>query len=216
VTKLDEDRETTREAEGSTPAASTIVTTGYAPESDVVPARCPPAPKWIYFIQCHDELGAVKIGYARDPETRLHNLQMGCPYLLTIIAKCVVADAPMVERALHRRFAGSALRGEWFVCTPEIIETAERVSRYQIEAFSAYLAETKMPSIPVEITGDINVCPIDPTLSDAAAALLKQLRAKKRADYNARARRAAAMTSQQPKPSRVGEFTWRGKLRKPR
>jgi hypothetical protein len=64
----------------------------------------------VYFALCGN---LVKIGFARDVGKRLVELQCGNPKPITIVA--VIPDVlPSVERHLHREFAESRVRGEWF------------------------------------------------------------------------------------------------------
>jgi hypothetical protein len=75
---------------------------------------------FVYFIRCPSN-GMIKIGWtADDPERRLRALSTGSPEeferLGTIPGSC--AD----EAALHRLFADSRVRGEWFRPNREIIE----------------------------------------------------------------------------------------------
>lgn len=93
-------------------------------------------PSRIYFIQCQAPTGPIKIGHARDVERRRSNLQMGCPYQLTILASYPVHDAPAAEMRLQEVWHHLHLRGEWYRSDPDLlaaiasIETdAERVAR---------------------------------------------------------------------------------------
>lgn len=65
----------------------------------------------VYFIQS-GENGAVKIGYAVDPERRLKLLQIGTPASLRII-RTIEGDR-LTESAAHKRFAEHRITGEWF------------------------------------------------------------------------------------------------------
>jgi hypothetical protein len=66
----------------------------------------------VYFIG--EQLGgdSIKIGWSRDPVTRLQQLQVGNPQPLKIIG-CVAATR-LIEPALHQLFALSTVSGEWF------------------------------------------------------------------------------------------------------
>lgn len=66
---------------------------------------------YIYFIQglCG---GAIKIGYSKNPEKRLAELQTGYPDTLTILL--MIPGTEATERTLHRQFEASRLKGEWF------------------------------------------------------------------------------------------------------
>ncbi len=77
---------------------------------------------FVYFIQCDGPLRPVKIGYARNPESRLSNLQSGCPYRLSLIGYAPVESAPDIEQQLHARFGEVSLRGEWYAEIPSILD----------------------------------------------------------------------------------------------
>lgn len=70
-----------------------------------------PTVRWpmIYFIRSED---AIKIGYSRNPETRLGELQVGTQHTLELLG---VMHGDMVDEGnLHKRFADLHIRGEWF------------------------------------------------------------------------------------------------------
>lgn len=67
----------------------------------------------VYFIQASS--GEVKIGYARWPERRLGELQMGHPGQMWLL--CAVPGGRDLERKLHQEFASDHVRGEWFKYT---------------------------------------------------------------------------------------------------
>jgi hypothetical protein len=72
----------------------------------------------IYFAVCR-RLNAVKIGFAgTDVKDRLRNIKTACPY--PVDAEAIIPGDLVVERGMHRRFAGSRMHGEWFQITPEI------------------------------------------------------------------------------------------------
>lgn len=66
----------------------------------------------VYFIG--NALGddTIKIGWSRDPVTRLGQLQIGNPSPLKFLG-CVAANRT-IEPALHQLFALSYVTGEWF------------------------------------------------------------------------------------------------------
>ena len=66
----------------------------------------------IYFIQC-GENGPIKIGYTDNGvETRMAQLQTGCPYELRLL--WVYTGNDLTESQLHKEFAHERIRGEWF------------------------------------------------------------------------------------------------------
>ena len=66
---------------------------------------------WVYFAASGED-GPVKIGWAKDPEKRLHSLQTGHPEELDLIA--LIPGTRHLEADIHRRLWKSRLRGEWF------------------------------------------------------------------------------------------------------
>lgn len=66
----------------------------------------------VYVMQ--HELGPVKIGIAKDPEGRLSDLQVSCPYEIHIKKTKGVQNAHEVEQYLHSHFRKYHMRGEWF------------------------------------------------------------------------------------------------------
>lgn len=71
-----------------------------------------PEDQYLYVIQ--HELGPVKIGVAADPESRLSDLQVSCPFELSIRRTANPHNAHKVEKWLHSYFRKYHLRGEWF------------------------------------------------------------------------------------------------------
>lgn len=90
---------------------------------------------WIYFVQCGDDAGPIKIGHATDLRGRLDKMQIGCPYLLRLLASFFIkGGVQSAESMLHERFAAHWIRGEWFACTPELLDTAEQLKSLNQEA----------------------------------------------------------------------------------
>jgi hypothetical protein len=76
-------------------------------------------PGFVYFIRADD--GLVKIGIAKDPASRLRNMQTGSAAVLRIIAVHACDSPAAVEAGLHRQFAHLRQHGEWFSPTPELL-----------------------------------------------------------------------------------------------
>lgn len=87
----------------------------------------PKKPMFVYFIQCGDERGPIKIGYADNVGTRKSKLQNGCPYPLILLHWMVVDDHKAIEYALHRRFAAQRMRGEWFEWSADLEATIDEL-----------------------------------------------------------------------------------------
>ncbi len=94
----------------------------------------------IYFIQCNGARGPIKIGKAVDPNRRLSELRIGCPYPMTLLASSVAEDADLEERRLHMVFAHLRIHGEWFECATELLSAVDENRRDAREA-ARFIAE---------------------------------------------------------------------------
>ena len=71
----------------------------------------------IYAITAR-EIGMVKIGYSKNPKSRIYGLRVSMPFHLVIEGVC---DGTRVEeRELHKRFKEHHVKGEWFRIEPEV------------------------------------------------------------------------------------------------
>lgn len=77
---------------------------------------------WVYFVQCQDDNGYIKIGYTRDLARRLVDIQMGCPYEIVLLAEIRTSEPSLFEATLHERFGQLSVRGEWFRPAPDLLE----------------------------------------------------------------------------------------------
>ncbi len=69
---------------------------------------------YVYLISSGD---FIKIGYSNSPGSRLRELQVGNPRLLSMIGQSVFSDrvgAKSGEASLHKRYRAYKARGEWF------------------------------------------------------------------------------------------------------
>ena len=85
---------------------------------------------WIYFIE-FQEKGPVKIGYATNVDKRLNNIQSSCPYELNVL--CATPGGIECEKILHKVFADSRIRGEWFWPTRIIRMAIRRLKSFERE-----------------------------------------------------------------------------------
>jgi hypothetical protein len=72
---------------------------------------------YVYFIKAKSKPPMVKIGRAKDPEHRLVELQIGCPFELKLVGKLKCRSeehTSEAERHLHHLFRRDRQRGEWF------------------------------------------------------------------------------------------------------
>jgi hypothetical protein len=68
--------------------------------------------QYLYLIRCNED--AYKIGIASDVRSRIASLQTGNPYKLELADCYSFPNAEVVERALHVKFDGVRMVGEWF------------------------------------------------------------------------------------------------------
>lgn len=66
---------------------------------------------YVYFIHA-EALGAIKIGVAADPWSRLSKIRSDCPCPVALLA--VEPGDPARETELHNRFSALRQGGEWF------------------------------------------------------------------------------------------------------
>lgn len=78
--------------------------------------------RYVYFIGCGDPVTYVKIGSTHDTRYRLRVLQVGCPLPLSMLGSVLADDAERMEIDLHKRFASSHVRGEWFAVTAQLVD----------------------------------------------------------------------------------------------
>jgi len=82
----------------------------------------------IYFIQI-ENIGAIKIGWAKNTTNRFYSLQSGCPYPLRIL---YIADghSKQDEKSLHDYFRKYHMRGEWFHPDQSIFKYITRCKKH--------------------------------------------------------------------------------------
>ena len=85
-------------------------------------------PQYIYLIQKNAE-AIYKIGISDNPLKRVKQLQTGNSARLHLIEVFPVANAPVIEKRLHRllMFHRCSPRGEWFKLTPEYVKLVEEI-----------------------------------------------------------------------------------------
>lgn len=89
-----------------------------APPPDLSWLSDAPVDGHVYFAQGQDG-GPIKIGYSRETERRLRELQRGSPVPLRMLR--VVPGSRALEIALHAHFSSDRLHGEWFAPTSELL-----------------------------------------------------------------------------------------------
>lgn len=79
----------------------------------------------VYFIQAGSD-GPIKIGFAKNPEARLRDLQPGNHRTLFLRATRPGTGAD--ERHHHERFASARLIGEWFAPVPALLSYIKEIA----------------------------------------------------------------------------------------
>jgi hypothetical protein len=93
----------------------------------------------IYFIR-DEATQVIKIGYtAGDGESRLRDLQTGCPGELVVLLE--IEGSKQDETAWHQRFAAARERGEWFRPVAELLLAISEGKVVQLEEEKAQLQE---------------------------------------------------------------------------
>lgn len=71
---------------------------------------------FVYFVVA---CSRIKIGHAVNVVARVRELQIGCPFPLTLIG--TLPGTVALERHWHRAFEADLAHGEWFHATPELV-----------------------------------------------------------------------------------------------
>lgn len=74
----------------------------------------------LYFVESQCQERFIKIGIASNIHERLSKLQISTAYELKLLK--LVKDAAHLEREIHKEFASSRVRGEWFRSSPALLE----------------------------------------------------------------------------------------------
>jgi hypothetical protein len=72
---------------------------------------------YVYFIEA---IGArrIKIGFTKDVRRRLHDLSIGCPFPIELMA--LMPGSLEDEFTMHKRFGQLHAHGEWFRARPRL------------------------------------------------------------------------------------------------
>lgn len=80
---------------------------------------------YVYLIAAKN--GLVKIGYAKDVQSRFNQIDTSSPCRLELICSYRVRNAPKVEGELHATFARQRVKGEWFDLSGEDLEICKKL-----------------------------------------------------------------------------------------
>lgn len=81
--------------------------------------------RYVYLVGAPN--GLVKIGIAKDLETRMRALQLGSPVPVTLLLAKIIKNGKDLETDLHSQFAAYRAHGEWFELSDEQILQAMRI-----------------------------------------------------------------------------------------
>jgi hypothetical protein len=90
---------------------------------------------YVYFITCEADAFPVKIGFAKDPERRIAQMQVSMPY--DVVKLALYPTTRLQEKKFHKQFRAHRLRGEWFARAPEILEMAAKLKAGEGPIFRA-------------------------------------------------------------------------------
>lgn len=116
----------------------------------------------IYFVQCGDAAGPVKIGFSADEagvRQRLSTLQIGCPY--DLVLRQVVTGSQSDEAAIHLVFGPNRVRGEWFACTDhlDVALRSESLARSFVQDCVDCVRGPELKELLVAHRGAVAACP---------------------------------------------------------
>lgn len=118
----------------------------------------------IYFVRQAGDINApIKIGYSKNPEQRVKDLQTALPYELELIG--TMQGGLKREAQLHNDFADTRLKGEWFKATPELkmriaaLGGNDKIHLENIQVKQATLSATENPRIIFDAMNkrDVNI-----------------------------------------------------------
>jgi len=78
----------------------------------------------IYFIQSGLD-GPIKIGISNNPKKRMRELQHSCPFELRMVG-IIKNGGKEWEDKLHRKFAHSRMKGEWYKPTQTLLQCIQQ------------------------------------------------------------------------------------------
>lgn len=79
----------------------------------------------VYFIKPIGHDGPIKIGYSKDAETRLRNIEFWSPLRLEVVA--TIPGDVMLERRFHARFIKHHSHREWFHWSQELADVIAQI-----------------------------------------------------------------------------------------
>ena len=102
---------------------------------------------YIYFLTDGE---AIKIGFAKDPVSRLSELQVSHHFELVILA--TIASPKYREKILHQRFQKHHIRGEWFWIHQDILDLIDDMDETgQVIEFETHVEDLRRKNLDARL-----------------------------------------------------------------
>lgn len=88
-----------------------------------------PIPTAGYVYLLHADTGHYKIGFSRDPQKRLKDLDVG-PMNITLIHSIPADDMANAELRLHQMLEAKRWKGEWFALNEDDVHFIKALKKY--------------------------------------------------------------------------------------
>ncbi len=113
-------------AASATHAATESIASG-GDATDALIRNDPRFSSFVYFVQEMPPSGPIKIGRTRNIVSRLCGLRTGVPRELALLA--VIPGGAALESAMHRAFAESQIKLEWYEPSTDLLALIEELRR---------------------------------------------------------------------------------------
>ncbi len=105
---------------------------------------------YVYFIEAKTEPHRVKIGKAKSPEERLHQLQTGSAFRLRLVGKFLCKSdkhALEIEKSIHEILRQFRIEGEWFRFKPFVKLTIDQIVKHKGEKLKSSLRKARKAEV---------------------------------------------------------------------
>ena len=99
-----------------------------------------PEKRVVYFVQCRNARGLIKIGKSSCWKKRWNGMTTDCPYPLTLLTLVYLDHArqmDVLERTLHKYLAEHRVQGEWFKPVAPVLKIVELAKSVPTPEFCA-------------------------------------------------------------------------------
>lgn len=98
-------------------------------------------PSFVYVVQ-QNETGPVKVGCTINLHSRINLLTTASAYPIRVLA--IERGGRNTERKIHEAISEYRLQGEWFKCTPEVVNTIEEILKTELHEIPNF---RKLPGV---------------------------------------------------------------------